>query len=45
VAIGSYPKKDETRAWVEIVLKSRDETKLEAAAAWLAERLPGQPLT
>ena len=43
VAIGSYPKKDETRAWVEIVLKSRDEKKLEAAAAWLAERLPGQP--
>jgi molybdopterin-biosynthesis enzyme MoeA-like protein len=43
VAIGSYPKKDETRSWVEIVLKSRDERKLEAAAAWLAERLPGQP--
>ena len=43
VAIGSYPKKDETRAWVEIVLKSRDVDKLEAAAAWLAERLPGQP--
>jgi len=43
VAIGSYPKKDETHAWVEIVLKSRDGKKLEAAAAWLAERLPGQP--
>jgi molybdopterin-biosynthesis enzyme MoeA-like protein len=43
VAIGSYPKNDDTRAWVEIVLKSRDEKKLEAAAAWLAERLPGQP--
>ena len=33
VAIGSYPKKDEGRTWVEIVLKSRDEGKLEAAAA------------
>lgn len=43
VAIGSYPKKDGTRAWVEIVLKSRDKTRLEAATAWLAERLPGQP--
>jgi len=43
VAIGSYPKKDENRVWVEVVLKSRDEAKLEAAAAWLAERLPGQP--
>lgn len=43
VAIGSYPKKDESRVWVEVVLKSRDEAKLEAAAAWLAQRLPGQP--
>jgi molybdopterin-biosynthesis enzyme MoeA-like protein len=43
VAIGSYPKKDETRVWVEVVLKSRDEARLDAAAAWLAERLPGQP--
>ncbi len=43
VAIGSYPKKEEGRAWVEVVLKSRDEGKLEAAVAWLAERLPGQP--
>jgi molybdopterin-biosynthesis enzyme MoeA-like protein len=43
VAIGSYPKKDERRVWVEIVLKSHDEARLEAAAAWLAERLPGQP--
>jgi molybdopterin-biosynthesis enzyme MoeA-like protein len=44
VAIGSYPKKDETRSWVEIVLKSRDATRLQAAAGWLAERLPGQPV-
>ena len=29
--------------WVEIVLKSRDAARLDAAAAWLAERLPGQP--
>ena len=43
VAIGSYPKKDSSRIWVEVVLKSRDETKLDAAAVWLAERLPGQP--
>ena len=43
VAIGSYPKKTEGRPSVEIVLKSRDGAKLEAAAAWLAERLPGQP--
>ncbi|HWR97359.1 MAG TPA: molybdopterin-binding protein [Candidatus Methanoperedens sp.] len=43
VAIGSYPKSDETRHWVEIVLKSRDEARLAAAAAWLAQRLPGQP--
>lgn len=43
VAIGSYPKKGDGRAWVEIVLKSHDEAKLEAATAWLAERLPGQP--
>lgn len=43
VAIGSYPKRDESRVWVEIVLKSRDEDKLESATAWLAERLPGQP--
>jgi len=43
VSIGSYPKKDETRIWVEIVLKSHDEARLETAASWLAERLPGQP--
>jgi len=43
VAIGSYPKKDERHVWVEIVLKSRDETLLEAAASWLSDRLPGQP--
>jgi molybdenum cofactor synthesis domain-containing protein len=43
VAIGSYPKQDAGRHWVEIVLKSRDALRLEAAAAWLAERLPGQP--
>jgi molybdopterin-biosynthesis enzyme MoeA-like protein len=43
VAIGSYPKKDGERAWVEIVLKSRDKRRLDAATAWLAERLPGQP--
>jgi molybdenum cofactor synthesis domain-containing protein len=43
VAIGSYPKRDESRVWVEIVLKSRDEARLEAASSWLAARLPGQP--
>lgn len=43
VAIGSYPKKDGARHWVEIVLKSRDAARLETAAAWLGERLPGQP--
>lgn len=43
VAIGSYPKKDQSRAWVEIVLKSRDAARLEAASGWLADRLPGQP--
>ena len=43
VAIGSYPKKDGARAWVEVVLKSRDKERLEKATAWLAERLPGQP--
>ena len=43
VAIGSYPKESKGRSWVEVVLKSRDEGQLEAAAAWLAERLPGQP--
>lgn len=43
VAIGSYPKKGDGRVWVEIVLKARDEARLDAAAAWLAERLPGQP--
>jgi molybdenum cofactor synthesis domain-containing protein len=43
VAIGSYPKKDGARAWVQIVLKSRDPQRLEKATAWLAERLPGQP--
>jgi molybdopterin-biosynthesis enzyme MoeA-like protein len=44
VAIGSYPKQDPERHWVEIVLKSRDAARLDAAAAWLAERLPGQPI-
>ena len=43
VAIGSYPKKDESRTWVEIVLKSRDAALLASAASWLADRLPGQP--
>jgi molybdenum cofactor synthesis domain-containing protein len=43
VAIGSYPKRDGARHWVEVVLKSHDAASLEAAAAWLAERLPGQP--
>jgi len=43
VAIGSYPKREGDRQWVEIVLKARDETALERATAWLAERLPGQP--
>jgi molybdenum cofactor synthesis domain-containing protein len=43
LGIGSYPKGDQERTWVEIVLKSHDESKLEAAASWLAERLPGQP--
>jgi molybdenum cofactor synthesis domain-containing protein len=43
VGIGSYPKKDATRVWVELVLTSKDAAALDAAAAWLAERLPGQP--
>ena len=43
VAIGSYPKEDQGRTWVEIVLKSREAGKLEAASDWLATRLPGQP--
>jgi molybdenum cofactor synthesis domain-containing protein len=43
VGIGSYPKREGERHWVEIVLKSRDAARLEAAASWLAERLPGQP--
>jgi len=43
VAIGSYPKRDGERRWVEVVLKSRDETALGRAAAWLGGRLPGQP--
>jgi molybdopterin-biosynthesis enzyme MoeA-like protein len=43
VAIGSYPKRDGSRHWVEIVLKSHDAAGLDAAAAWLAARLPGQP--
>jgi len=45
IGIGSYPKSDGTRHWVEIVLKSRDAARLDAAAAWLGERLPGQPAT
>ena len=43
VRIGSYPKKDGDRHYVEIVLKSKNEPELEKAFAWLAERLPGQP--
>jgi molybdopterin-biosynthesis enzyme MoeA-like protein len=43
VAIGSYPKREGERAWVEIVLKGKQEAALDAAAAWLGERLPGQP--
>lgn len=43
VAIGSYPKQDGSRNWVEIVLKSRDQARLEDATSWLAARLPGQP--
>ncbi len=43
VSIGSYPKKDDDGYFVQIVLKSKDEEKLDRAAAWLAERLPGQP--
>jgi molybdenum cofactor synthesis domain-containing protein len=43
VAIGSYPKREGDRFWVELVLKAKDARALEEAAAWLAERLPGQP--
>ena len=40
VRIGSYPKKDDEGYYVLVVLKSKDGGRLEAAAAWLAERLP-----
>ena len=40
VRIGSYPKKDEEGYYVLITLKAKDEEVLEAAHAWLAERLP-----
>lgn len=43
VRIGSYPKKDGEQHRVEIVLRSKNLEKLEEAASWLAERLPGQP--
>jgi molybdopterin-biosynthesis enzyme MoeA-like protein len=43
VRIGSYPKKDGDRHYVEIVLKSKNEAELERAFGWLAARLPGQP--
>jgi molybdopterin-biosynthesis enzyme MoeA-like protein len=43
VRIGSYPKKDGERHYVEIVLKSKNEPELEKAFSWLADRLPGQP--
>jgi molybdenum cofactor synthesis domain-containing protein len=43
LAIGSYPKKDDGGYYVLLVLKSKDEKELEAAFAWLTERLPGQP--
>lgn len=43
VAVGSYPKRDGDGWRVQIVLKARDARPLEAAAAWLGERLPGQP--
>ncbi len=43
VRIGSYPKKDENGYYVLLTLKSKNESALESALAWLAERLPGQP--
>lgn len=42
VGIGSYPKGDDAERYVEVVLKGKDARALDAAAAWLAERLPGQ---
>jgi len=43
VTINAHPGEDRGRTLLGIVLTSRDEGRLEAAAAWLAERLPGQP--
>ena len=43
IAISSRPGADGVRARLEIVLAARDERRLDAAASWLAERLPGQP--
>lgn len=43
VRIGSYPKREADRVWVEIALSGKDERALDAAARWLADRLPGQP--
>ena len=36
VSIGSYPSFGDGRSEVALVLKSRDEASLQAAAAWLA---------
>ncbi|OPX21229.1 MAG: hypothetical protein B1H03_07350 [Planctomycetales bacterium 4484_113] len=38
VEIGSYPKYEDI-AWVEVRVRGRDETKVEAAAAWLRDKL------
>ncbi len=43
VKIGSYPKLDDGRYRVEIVLQSKNGKHLGEAASWLEERLPGQP--
>jgi hypothetical protein len=43
VAIEVPAKSDDGGVLLAIVLSSPDETRLEAAAGWLAERLPGQP--
>ena len=43
VVISTRPHDDHGQTLVGIVLTSPDEGRLQAAAAWLAERLPGQP--
>jgi len=43
VVISTRPRDNREQTLVGIVLTSPDEGRLEAAAAWLAERLPGQP--